>query len=159
MNANIVIENRDLSLEDIISIWKSKKPINLADVLWQNVSESRAVLEKLLSTGGHSIYGINTGFGSLCNTVIPEFELDQLQYNLVRSHACGTGNYISKESSRLVLLLKIISLSKGNSCIRSETLQFLIKLYNEDIIPAIPEMGSLGASGDLAPLAHLSLPI
>ena len=100
MNANIVIENRDLSLEDIISIWKSKKPINLADVLWQNVSESRAVLEKLLSTGGHSIYGINTGFGSLCNTVIPEFELDQLQYNWGRSHACGTGNYISKERGR-----------------------------------------------------------
>ncbi|HQX42956.1 MAG TPA: histidine ammonia-lyase [Saprospiraceae bacterium] len=159
MNANIVIENRDLSLEDIISIWKSKETINLSDVLWQNVSESRTVLEKLLSIGGNSIYGINTGFGSLCNTVIPEIELDQLQYNLVRSHACGTGNYISKESSRLVLLLKIISLSKGNSCIRSETLQFLIKLYNEDIIPAIPEMGSLGASGDLAPLAHLSLPI
>ncbi|MBK6573064.1 MAG: histidine ammonia-lyase [Saprospiraceae bacterium] len=116
-------------------------------------------MRKIIKHWGHSIYGINTGFGSLCNTVIPEFELDQLQYNLVRSHACGTGNYISKESSRLVLLLKIISLSKGNSCIRSETLQFLIKLYNEDIIPAIPEMGSLGASGDLAPLAHLSLPI
>jgi histidine ammonia-lyase len=91
--------------------------------------------------------------------LFPEFELDQLQYNLVRSHACGTGNHISKDSSRLVLLLKIISLSKGNSCIRTETLKFLIKLYNEDIIPVIPEMGSLGASGDLAPLAHLSLPL
>jgi len=159
MNANVIIEDGDLSLEDIIRIWKNKQSIDLSNPLWQTVGKSRSTLEKLISNGGDSIYGINTGFGSLCNTVIPEFDLDQLQYNLVRSHACGTGNHISKDSSRLVLLLKIISLSKGNSCIRTETLKFLIKLYNEDIIPVIPEMGSLGASGDLAPLAHLSLPL
>lgn len=159
MNANVIIEDGDLCLEDIIRIWKNKQSIDLANPLWQTVGNCRSTLEKLISNGGESIYGINTGFGSLCNTIIPEFELDQLQYNLVRSHACGTGNHISKDSSRLVLLLKIISLSKGNSCIRTETLKFLIKLYNEDIIPVIPEMGSLGASGDLAPLAHLSLPL
>lgn len=111
----------------------------------------------ILSTNDKPIYGINTGFGSLCNTKIPDDQLHELQSNLVRSHACGFGAYVSEDLARLVLLLKIIGLSQEYSAVRPELIEFLILLYNHRIIPVIPEMGSLGASGDLAPLAHLSL--
>jgi histidine ammonia-lyase len=96
-------------------------------------------------------------FGSLCNTFIEEKDLEKLQENLIKSHACGIGSPIEDKIVRTLLLLKVLSLSKGNSAIRIELLQFLIDLFNKNGIPYIPEFGSLGASGDLAPLSHLSL--
>jgi histidine ammonia-lyase len=105
------------------------------------------------------IYGINTGFGSLCNVKISNENLSQLQENLVKSHACGTGDEVPNAIVKLMLLLKIQSLSYGNSGVQLETVERLIEFYNHDVLPIIYTQGSLGASGDLAPLAHLSLPL
>ena len=104
-----------------------------------------------------SYYGINTGFGQLCNVAIPEEELSELQFNLIRSHACGAGREIPSGIVRLIVLTKIISLSKGHSGVAVETVELLMQLLKHDILPVIYEQGSLGASGDLAPLAHLGL--
>jgi histidine ammonia-lyase len=105
------------------------------------------------------IYGINTGFGSLCNVKISNENLSQLQENLVKSHACGTGEEVPAEIVKIMLLLKIQSLSYGHSGVQLQTVERLVDFYNNDILPVIYTQGSLGASGDLAPLAHLSLPL
>jgi histidine ammonia-lyase len=105
------------------------------------------------------IYGINTGFGSLCNTAISFEDLGLLQYNLVVSHACGTGEEVPAELVKRMLLLKIIGLSHGHSGVQVATVERLIFFYNNEILPVVYQQGSLGASGDLAPLAHLSLPL
>ena len=103
------------------------------------------------------IYGINTGFGSLCNTEIAENELQDLQENLLKSHACGMGDEVPEDIVRLMLILKAQSLSKGFSGVHLNTVQLLIECYNRGISPVVYELGSLGASGDLAPLANMSL--
>lgn len=104
-------------------------------------------------------YGINTGFGSLYNTVVSKDKLAELQYNLLKSHACGAGDEVPADIVRLMLLLKAQSLSYGYSGVQPETVERLLRFYNEDCLPVVYELGSLGASGDLAPLAHLSLPL
>jgi histidine ammonia-lyase len=105
------------------------------------------------------VYGINTGFGSLHDVRIAPDQLEALQENLVVSHACGTGPEVPQEIVRLMLFLKIQSLSYGHSGVQTETVERLIMLFNEKALPVIYEFGSLGASGDLAPLAHLCLPL
>ena len=112
-----------------------------------------------MRNGDEVLYGINTGFGSLCDTAINREDLGLLQKNLVMSHACGIGDEIPEEITRLMLLLKIQSLSYGNSGVQVKTVQRLTDLYNHNILPVIYTYGSLGASGDLAPLAHMSLPL
>lgn len=124
----------------------------------QRVSHNRDYLENILK-GGKTFYGINTGFGSLCNVRIADNELAKLQENLVCSHACGMGEEVPEEIVRLMLLLKVHGLGRGYSGIRPEIVQRLIDFYNLGIHPVVYELGSLGASGDLAPLAHLSLPL
>jgi histidine ammonia-lyase len=124
----------------------------------ERIRANRAYLEKKLQGGG-TYYGINTGFGSLCNVRIAPDELAQLQENLVCSHACGMGDEVPQEIVRLMLLLKVHGLSHGYSGVRVEVVERLIEMYNHGIIPVVYELGSLGASGDLAPLAHLSLPL
>lgn len=121
------------------------------------IKVNRSYLENKLLGEHKAIYGINTGFGSLCDRVIPKDELAQLQVNLVRSHACGTGAEIDSKIVGLILLLKAQSLSYGYSGVRPIIVEQLTKFYNEKIFPVIYEQGSLGASGDLAPLAHMSL--
>ncbi|MBK9270959.1 MAG: histidine ammonia-lyase [Saprospiraceae bacterium] len=158
MKQEYILMDEQLGLDEIIKIWTHFSVLKLSDPLIEKVKSGRQRLEKRMESIDRPIYGVNTGFGSLCNQVIPDSELTHLQFNLVKSHACGTGQPISKEITRLVLLLKILSLSKGNSAVRLSSLEFLIKMYNDDLIPVIPRYGSLGASGDLAPLAHLSLP-
>jgi histidine ammonia-lyase len=116
-------------------------------------------LDSKIQDSERLIYGINTGFGSLCDTAISKEDLSLLQRNLVLSHACGTGNQVDLDIIKCMLLLKIIGLAKGHSGVRLETMERLVFFYNEDILPIIFEQGSLGASGDLAPLAHLSLPL
>ena len=123
------------------------------------VQHCRSFLDSVLAGEDVQIYGINTGFGSLCNITISKKELGKLQVNLVRSHACGVGEKIGVEMVKAILLLKIIGLSKGYSGVSLETINRLVYFYNKGIYPVIYEMGSLGASGDLAPLAHLSLPL
>jgi len=122
------------------------------------IKENRKYLDEILNTGD-TYYGINTGFGSLCNVRIDAEKLAHLQENLVCSHACGMGDEVPQEIVKLMLLLKIHGLSRGYSGVRMEIVQRLADFYNKDILPVVYEQGSLGASGDLAPLAHLSLPL
>ena len=132
--------------------------ISISDRAHKRIADNRAYLDAILKNG-KTYYGINTGFGSLCNVLIKEDELSQLQENLVCSHACGMGDEAPAEVVRLMLLLKIHGLSQGYSGVRPEIVTLLCDLYSHDILPVVYELGSLGASGDLAPLAHMSLPL
>ncbi|SDS42496.1 histidine ammonia-lyase [Christiangramia echinicola] len=153
------ISSAVLDLEVIHDILINKKKLSLSDESRLNIQKSRDYLNNKIKQSDVPVYGINTGFGALCNVKITSEKLTELQENLVKSHACGTGDAVSKPVIRLMLLLKIQSLSYGNSGVALETVERLIELYNHDILPVIYEQGSLGASGDLAPLAHLALPL
>jgi histidine ammonia-lyase len=131
----------------------------LLDSSRKRIQKSRSYLESRLEERDEAIYGINTGFGFLCDRRIAKADLQQLQLNLIRSHACGQGEEVPEEIVRLMLLLKVKSLSLGFSGVRLETVERLLDFYNEDILPVVYTQGSLGASGDLAPLAHLTLPL
>jgi histidine ammonia-lyase len=122
------------------------------------VEESREVVEEAL-TDGEAHYGINTGFGALAQKRIPIEQLEKLQRNLVFSHAVGTGDLVPKAISRLILRLKIHALGLGYSGVSKETFDRLLLLAETDLVPALPSRGSVGASGDLAPLAHMALPL
>jgi len=136
-----------------------KQPLQLGEKPVQLVENCYRYLHQKLNTAEQPIYGINTGFGSLYNKVIDKNRLQQLQENLVKSHACGMGDLVPIEVVRQMMVLKIINMSLGHSGVKIQTVQLLTQLYNQDIIPVIYQQGSLGASGDLAPLAHLTLPL
>ena len=123
------------------------------------LNRCRTYLDEHTDLQTQPVYGINTGFGSLCNVRIPDSDLELLQYNLIRSHACGMGATLSNEVVRLMLYLKIRSLSYGYSGVQEATVKLLAEFLNHGIYPIVYEKGSLGASGDLAPLAHLCLPL
>lgn len=133
--------------------------ISLSTEVWQRVEKNRAALDSLLTDTSQRYYGINTGFGALYTIPVSANDIRQLQTNLIRSHACGVGPAAPVTITRMTLLLKIISLAQGYSGVRREVVQFLIDMYNHSLLPLVPSMGSLGASGDLAPLAHLCLPM
>ena len=151
------ISDEFYSIEKINDLIVSGVEIAISEASKDKVIVCAEYLSRKLASGNEIIYGINTGFGSLCNTVISNEQLEELQINLVRSHACGAGEVIPDEISKRILLLKAIALSKGHSGVRLETIDRILWLYNNDVIPVIYELGSLGASGDLAPLAHMSL--
>lgn len=159
MQTHHYISSAILDLEIIEDIMRTKKKLALSDEAKLNIEKSRNYLNQKITGSDTPVYGINTGFGALCNVKISPEKLTELQENLVKSHACGTGSRVSKPVIRLMLLLKIQSLSYGNSGIALETVSRLIDFYNEDVLPVVYEQGSLGASGDLAPLAHLALPL
>ncbi|MEI6594653.1 MAG: histidine ammonia-lyase [Bacteroidota bacterium] len=148
-----------LLFDDIIAIIKLKKQLKLSTVVKKKITTCRDYLDKKMSGNDVVIYGINTGFGSLCNTKISNEDLEKLQQNLLLSHACGTGEKVNREIVKLMLLLKIQSLSYGNSGVQLQTVERLVEFFNFDILPVVYDQGSLGASGDLAPLAHLCLPL
>lgn len=125
----------------------------------RNLQRSVDYLKDKIAGGDEIFYGINTGFGDLCTVRIDKKEIRQLQHNLVKSHACGTGEAVPAHIVRLIMVLKIRSLCRGYSGVRPELVERLVELYNADCLPVIYQQGSLGASGDLAPLAHLSLPL
>lgn len=154
---SITIDN--LSIENVNYILQSGATIELSPEAIKNIKKCRAYLDAKMASGNNVFYGINTGFGSLCNTVISNDDLSQLQENLVKSHACGLGEELNPLLVKIMLLLKIQGLSYGHSGVSVATVQRLVDFYNHDILPVIFEEGSLGASGDLAPLAHLSLPL
>ena len=153
------ISTEVLSLEKVQEIVSYHKSLALSDEAKVNIQKCRDYLDKKMASHSKPIYGINTGFGSLCNVKISNENLSKLQENLVRSHSCGTGDEVPNAIVKLMLLLKIQSLSYGHSGIQLQTVERLIDFYNNDILPVIYTQGSLGASGDLAPLAHLSLPL
>jgi len=148
-----------LSFEVLEEIVSYNKILKLSDSVKNNIQKCRDFLDAKMASHSEPIYGINTGFGSLCNVKISNENLSKLQENLVKSHACGTGEEVPNEIVKLMLLLKIQSLSYGHSGIQLQTVERLVGFYNNDILPVIYTQGSLGASGDLAPLAHLSLPL
>ncbi|MCS6990567.1 MAG: histidine ammonia-lyase [Chitinophagales bacterium] len=148
-----------LSLEIIQKLLDENVPIHLSEEACRRIARGRSFLDDALKNSSSPFYGINTGFGSLRNIRIPDHELEQLQLNLVMSHACGTGSEVPPEIVRLMLLLKIQSLAYGYSGVALDTVQRLVDMYNADMLPVVYEQGSLGASGDLAPLAHLTLPL
>ena len=153
------ISAEHLSLNRLREIIDRKLPLGLSEESKQRILHCRAYLDRKMENQEEPIYGITTGFGSLCNISIGKDELSELQKNLVMSHACGTGERVPNEIVKLMLLLKAQSLSYGHSGVQLQTVERLIDLYNNDILPVVYQQGSLGASGDLAPLAHLSLPL
>lgn len=153
------ISSEQLSLAVIQQITENKQVIKLSYLAVERIKKCRKYLDDKLSSNEDPIYGINTGFGYLQNVKVENKHLTQLQHNLLLSHACGTGEEAPKEIVKLMLLLKIQSLSYGHSAIALTTVQRLVDFYNHDILPVIYTQGSLGASGDLAPLAHLALPL
>ncbi len=153
------ISDERLGLSTLKTILEEKIRIGLSDTAKRVITDCRDYLDKKMSSQKEPIYGINTGFGSLYNKSISADDLEQLQKNLVMSHACGTGEEVPSEVVRLMLILKVQSLAYGKSAVQLATVERLVDFYNHDVLPVVYQQGSLGASGDLAPLAHLSLPL
>ena len=158
MNTKI-IDNKWISLAEIDIILAENHKIELAPETRAVIQKCRTYLDEKVARSEKLIYGVNTGFGSLCNTAISTEDLEQLQTNLVLSHACGTGEEVPSELVKRMILLKVLGLSHGHSGVQVETVERLVFFFNNNIIPVVYQQGSLGASGDLAPLAHLSLPL
>ncbi len=154
-----VIDDSHLTIDKVMEVVLSGTEIVLSAEAIENIENCRKFLNDYLETSDRPVYGINTGFGALYDKEISHEDLSTLQENLVMSHACGTGNEVPEILVRLMMLLKIKGLSYGYSGVQVKTVQRLIDMYNEGVLPVVYEQGSLGASGDLAPLAHLSLPI
>jgi len=159
MNSIYHINSKSLDLATIQDIVSTNKKLQLSEVAKEKIIRCRLFLNEKLSKSDKPIYGINTGFGALHNVKISNENLTILQENLVMSHACGTGEKVPAEIVKLMLFLKIQSLSYGHSGVQLDTVNRLIEFYNNGILPVIYTQGSLGASGDLAPLAHLALPL
>ncbi len=157
--ASIFYITDKLTLEDIVSIILENKKLEFSEETKNRIIKSREYLDKKLEAEDKPIYGINTGFGALYNKSISKQDLGTLQENLIKSHACGTGEEVPQHIVKLMLLLKAQSLGYGYSGVRLETAERLLYFYNNDIIPVVYSQGSLGASGDLAPLAHTMLPL
>ena len=135
----------------------SSERLTIDDI--ERINACRDYLDNKMKTQKEPIYGVTTGFGSLCNISIGLDELSQLQKNLVMSHACGTGDEVDQEIVKIIVFLKIQSLQYGVSGVQLVTVQRLVDMFNNGVFPAVYQQGSLGASGDLAPLAHMSLPL
>ncbi len=156
---NFTITNEWVSLEKLDEILASDTTLTLSEEAKAAILKCRAYLDEKVAKSDRLIYGINTGFGSLCDTAISSEDLEQLQRNLVLSHACGMGERVPEEIVRRLLILKIMGLSHGASGVQLETVERLVFFFNNHIHPVVFQQGSLGASGDLAPLAHLVLPL
>jgi len=154
--APLSLNGQPLSLSEIESVAAERHSVALAGEAIARVDKSRQVIKSILETG-QTVYGVNTGFGKLADVRIPADRLAQLQTNLVRSHACGLGEPLSEAESRAMLLLRANVLAKGHSGVRAELVRLLVAMLNAGVHPIIPAKGSVGASGDLAPLAHLAL--
>jgi len=148
-----------LSYPVIEDILENRKLLALSEESIELIQKSKAYLDRKISETEGPLYGINTGFGALCNIEVSKDDLSKLQENLVISHACNLGPEIPSDVVKLMLLLKAHALSRGNSAVQLVTVQRILDLFNNDILPIVCEQGSLGASGDLAPLAKLFLPL
>lgn len=148
-----------LTLSQVDKILKEGMTLELSQESRDRIVKCREYLDNKMKTQKEPIYGVTTGFGSLCNISISKEQLSQLQKNLVMSHACGVGEEVPAEIVKIMLLNKIQSLSYGNSGVQLQTVERLIAFFNNDILPVVYQQGSLGASGDLAPLAHMCLPL
>jgi histidine ammonia-lyase len=152
----VELTGQPLTLTEIAQVALSGAPIRVAASAHAGIGASRKIIEEIVARSG-VVYGVSTGFGKLADVHVPPEELRQLQLNLVRSHACGIGNPLSAPEVRAMILLRANVLALGFSGIRLEVIELLCELNNRGVVPVIPEKGSVGASGDLAPLAHLAL--
>ncbi|WP_158749722.1 histidine ammonia-lyase [Acidobacterium sp. S8] len=152
----IALFGQALTIEEISAVAFQHHPVTINEKAWPKIKASRAVVESVVSSG-ETAYGINTGFGKLADVRISNGDLRALQHNLVRSHACGLGEPLPEPETRAMLLLRANVLAKGHSGVRPVVLKMLVSLLNSGVHPVIPARGSVGASGDLAPLAHLAL--
>lgn len=159
MSTTYYISNNTLSLEELNTIIHENQTLALSEEAIVNINKCREYLDNKMQTQVDPIYGINTGFGSLYSVKISTEDLTTLQENLMKSHACGTGDEVPHSIVKIMLLLKIKSLCYGNSGVQLVTVERLIDFYNHNILPVVYTQGSLGASGDLSPLAHLCLPL
>lgn len=152
----IYIDGENLTIEDVVNVARNGSKIELTETAVKRIKKSRKVVDEFVDNG-KVVYGITTGFGKFSDVAISKEETKDLQTNLIMSHACGVGQPLDEEIVRAIMLLRINNLSKGFSGIRLSTLRVLIDMVNKGIHPVIPEKGSLGASGDLAPLSHMVL--
>lgn len=153
------ISAEHLTIERIGEIIDKGYKLRLSDDARNRIMRCREYLDKKISESNVPIYGVTTGFGSLCNVSIGNDQLSQLQINLMMSHACGTGDRVPNEIVKIMILLKVQSLSYGYSGCKLDTVERLVDFFNSDVYPVVYQQGSLGASGDLVPLAHLCLPL
>lgn len=152
----VVLDGHTLSLSQIVQIARSKRRVELSNEAIERVRTSRACVESRVSSG-ETFYGINTGFGALASVRIPAEQLRELQINLIRSHACGVGVPLESVVVRTIMVLRLQTMLRGNSGVREDTLRQMEFFLNNGIHPVVPSQGSVGACGDLAPLAHLAL--
>ena len=152
----IILDGNSLTLEDIINVSRNNFHVELCDKAVEKIKKSRNLVERFVEEE-KVVYGITTGFGKFSDVYISKEDAKKLQRNLIISHACGVGNPLEEEIVRAIILLRANALAKGNSGIRLETINTLIEMLNKGVHPIIPEKGSLGASGDLAPLSHMAL--
>src|SRR5690625_4909017 len=155
-NRMIELTGNTLTINQIKEILYGNKKVSIAKESIDKVNASREAVNKILARN-ESVYGINTGFGKFSNVKIAEENVAQLQLNLIRSHACGVGEPFPSVVAKAMMVLRLNALVKGYSGVRIEVIDLLMTMINRNIIPVIPQQGSLGASGDLAPLAHLAL--
>lgn len=154
----IWLTGESLTLEQLVQAAVNKVPTEISEEARQNVIASRKIIDRIVEDE-RVIYGVTTGFGEFCNVKISKQDCAQLQENLIRSHACGYGAFFDQKTVRAVMLTRANALAKGYSGIRPQTLDTLVQMLNKGVHPQIPEKGSLGASGDLAPLSHMVLPM
>ncbi|MEM7083239.1 MAG: histidine ammonia-lyase [Pseudomonadota bacterium] len=154
----LILQPGKLTLVDLRRAYFSRHTVQLADDAWNAIDRAQRVVHQKVE-GGDIVYGVNTGFGRLAQQHIDKDQLTELQHNLLLSHATGVGEFLDAATVRLILLLKLNGLARGVSGVRRKVIELLLNLHNQNLLPAIPEKGSVGASGDLAPLAHMSLPI
>ncbi len=152
----IEIDGENLKIEDVVKVARFGERVKIAESSISKVLKSREVIDRILKED-KVVYGINTGLGELVKVKIPKNEARELQINLVRSHASGVGRYMDDEIVRAAMVIRANSLLKGFSGVRLEVIEMLVEMLNSNIIPLVPKFGSVGASGDLAPLAHMAL--
>ncbi|MBQ9881676.1 MAG: aromatic amino acid lyase, partial [Synergistes sp.] len=152
----VIIDGKSLTLEQVAAVARNYEKVEMSEAAKAAVNKARNYVEKKLSEGA-VIYGLTTGFGKFSDTFIPADETAQLQRNLIISHSCGMGEPLPTEAVRAAMLLRCNALSRGHSGIRLSTIETLLNMLNAGVHPIIPEKGSLGASGDLAPLSHMVL--
>jgi histidine ammonia-lyase len=154
----VILDGQALTQADVLAVARSSTPVTIGDHAMRRMQAARLVIDTIADEG-KKVYGVTTGFGHLSSVRIPQTQLVKLQHNLLRSHASGVGEPLTEEIVRAMMLLLAASLARGNSGVRVEIVQMLVAMLNAKIHPVIPSRGSVGASGDLAPLAHLALVI
>ena len=156
--APVIVDGESLTIEKVVAVAREYAPVRLSESCYEAIDRARALVEKILKED-RRVYGISTGFGEFSKVNVGHEQSAQLQENLILSHCVAVGTPLAKEVVRAMMLLRANALVKGNSGIRRELIECLIQMLNQDVTPVVPRQGSLGASGDLAPLAHMALAV